>query len=233
MSSGPSALPINDYEDNIGKFHKEEAERSPEIQIDKETEETFSEEAEEPIDDFDSDSEDIQLPDNITYSISHADPLCIKFNELLEKGVIERSPILYKHINDVVEIFSDRFHKYDDDVLEFFNTTAYLGGRSTVNFIRGPMCYRKGQRGVATNIFKSIINLGGPLEPTRAKKQAGYSTSSGVIKLLSLCQLKLSTYQRDVSTFFIYNDLVGVVPSVLSNYDNALKPAIEFDLYKK
>ena len=95
------------------------------------------------------------------------------------------------------------------------------------------MCYRKGQRGVATNLFNSIINLGGPLEPTRAKKQAGYSTSSGVIKLLSLCQLKLSTYQRDVSTFFIYNDLVGVVPSVLSNDGNALKPAIELDLYKK
>ena len=33
--------------------------------------------------------------------------------------------------------------------------------------------------------------------------------------------------------FFIYNDLVGVVPSVSSNDGNALKPAIEFDLYKK
>ena len=67
------------------------------------------------------------------------------------------------------------------------------------------------------NLFESEINLGGPSEPTRPKKQAGYCTSSGVIKPLSLCQLKLSTYQRDVSTFFIHNNLFGVVPSVLSN----------------
>ena len=150
----------------------------------------------------------------------------------MDKGVIERSGILYKHINDVVEIFFDRFHKYDNDVLEFFNTIAYLGGRSTVNLIRGPLCCEKGQHGVAANLFEREINLGGPSEPTRAKKQTEYSTSSGVIKRLSLSQLNLSTYQGGVSTFFIYNGLVGVVLSVLSNDGNALKPAIEFDLYK-
>ena len=46
--------------------------------------------------DLDIDSEDMQSRDNITYSISHASPLCIKFNELLGKGVVERSYILYK-----------------------------------------------------------------------------------------------------------------------------------------
>ena len=55
----------------------------------------FSEEIVGPID-LDIDSEDMQSRDNITYSISHADPLCIKFNELLGKGVVERSYILYK-----------------------------------------------------------------------------------------------------------------------------------------
>ena len=54
----------------------------------------------------------------------------------MEKGVIETSGILYKHINDAAEISFNRFHKYNDDVLEFFNATAYLGGRSTVNFVR-------------------------------------------------------------------------------------------------
>ena len=98
---------------------------------------------ERPINDLDSDSEDMQLPDNITYSISHADPLCIKFNELLEKGVIETSGILYKHVNDAAEISFSRFHKYKDDVLEFFNVAAYLGGRSTVNFIRDSKCCGK------------------------------------------------------------------------------------------
>ena len=73
-------------------------------------------------------------------------------------------------------------------------------------------------------MFKSEINLGGPSEPTRAKKKAGYSASSYVIKPLSLYQLKLATYQTDVCTLFVYNDLVGVVPSVLSNDGNSLKP---------
>ena len=146
----------------------------------------------------------------------------------MDKGVIERSGILYKHINGVVEIFFDRFHKYDNDVLEFFNTTAYLGGRSTVNLIRGSLCCEKGQHGVAANLFEREINLSGPSEPTRAKKQTEYSTSSGVIKRLSLSQLNLSTYQGGISTFFIYNGLVGLVLSVLSNDGNA----IEFDLYK-
>ena len=99
MNSGPSALTVNDYDDDIRKFDKEETGRCTEIPIDKETGEIFSKETQEPIDDADSDSEGIQLPDNITYIISHADPLCIKFNELLEKGVIERSGILfYKNI---------------------------------------------------------------------------------------------------------------------------------------
>ena len=117
MNSRPSTLPISIYDDDIRKFDEKETERSTEIQIDKETEEIFSKETEEPKDDCDSD--DIQLPDNITYSISHADPLCIEFHELLEKGVIERSGILYKHIIDIVEIFFDIFHKYDNDVLSF------------------------------------------------------------------------------------------------------------------
>ena len=201
MNSRPPIFPINDYEDNIGKFDEEKTECSTKIKIDKETEGIFSEKTEGPIDDLHSELEDIQLPDNINYSIIRADPLCIKFNGILEKGVIERSGILYKHINDVVEIFFDRFHKYDDDALEFFSMIAYLGGRSTVSFVGGPMCCGKKQHGVSANLFESEVNLGGPSEPTRAKKQAGYSTSLGVIKLLSLCQLKLSTYQRDVSTF--------------------------------
>ena len=106
--------------------------------------------------DLDIDSEDMQSRDNITYSISHADPLCIKFNELLGKGVVERSYILYK-----LEIFFDRFYKYDDDVFEFFHKIVYLGSQSTVNSIRGSMCYEKGQRDVAANFFEGEINLGG------------------------------------------------------------------------
>ena len=88
MNSRPSSLPINNYEDDIGKFDEEETKLSTKIQIGKDTKEIFSKETGEPIDDLDSDSEDMQLPDNFTCSISYAYPLCIKSNELLEKGVI-------------------------------------------------------------------------------------------------------------------------------------------------
>ena len=54
MNSRPSTLPISIYDDDIGKFDEKETERSTETQIDKETEEIFSEETEEPKDDCDS-----------------------------------------------------------------------------------------------------------------------------------------------------------------------------------
>ena len=31
------------------------------------------------------------------------------------------------------------FNKYDPEVVKFFNTITYLGGKRTANFIRGPM----------------------------------------------------------------------------------------------
>ena len=51
------------------------------------------------------------------------------------------------------------------------------------------MCCRKG-RGVAASFSESETNLSGLSEPTKAKEQAECCTSSGVIKPLSLCQLK-------------------------------------------
>lgn len=33
----------------------------------------------------------------------------------------------------------DPFHPYDREVIEFFNTLTYLGGKAKTCFIRGPM----------------------------------------------------------------------------------------------
>jgi len=71
--------------------------------------------------------------------VETADPLCVKLNDLIKRGQIPKERILYRYLNDVVEIMYNPFHKYDPEVIEFFNTITYLGGKCTANFIRGPM----------------------------------------------------------------------------------------------
>ena len=68
--------------------------------------------------------------------------LCYKFDNLIRRGLIDKNGILYKYLMDVVEIFYDRWHQYDNDVIEFFNSIRHPGGRRTVNFICGPHAYR-------------------------------------------------------------------------------------------
>lgn len=47
--------------------------------------------------------------------------------------------IFYKVVNDHVEIVYDPFHPYVREVIEFFDTITYLGGKATASFMRGPM----------------------------------------------------------------------------------------------
>ena len=54
--------------------------------------------------------------------------------------------------NDNVEFFINSKHEFDPEVVEFFSTIEYLGGRKTLNFIRGPMFYKQGKG------FKRLIN---------------------------------------------------------------------------
>lgn len=66
--------------------------------------------------------------------VENADPLCVKLNDLIRRGKISKERILYRYLNDTVEIMYKSC-----EVVEFFSTITYLGGRRTANFIRGPM----------------------------------------------------------------------------------------------
>lgn len=55
----------------------------------------------------------------------------------------------------------DPNHKYDEQVVEFFNSVKFLGGERTVNFIRGPMWHGCGSGGIF-NPESAKLNLGGP-----------------------------------------------------------------------
>lgn len=162
------------------------------------------------------------------YSVDKADPLCFKFDDLIRRGLIPKNGILYKYLTDVIEIYYDRCHEYDREVVEFFNTIRHLGGRRTVNFIRGPMNIGQGKKGSMQDKFSCKMNLGGPSESVCNKEQAGYTVRSGVIKPLNLAHYALAT-KRDQNVPFLASPIVNVIPCAFSNDGNAIKPSIEFD----
>ena len=172
---------------------------------------------------------DFDQDDNtsLQYGVEMADPVCIKLNDLIRRGKIDRSRILYKFLNDVVEIYYNPLHEYDRDVIEFFNTITYLGGRKVACFIRGPMNRSEGRGSHLDPANEKLINLGGPSYKTCLKHQAGYTNEPGVWKPLSLGQLQLMQIFRCVS--IIKTNYLTVYPCSLANDGTAIKPAIEFD----
>lgn len=128
----------------------------------------------------------------VAVEVENADPVCVKLNDLIQRAKVSKNQILYKYLKDVIEVYYDPRHEYDKDVIEFFNTRSYLVGRRTTNMIRGPMFAGQG-RGSVHDIDNCRVNSGGPSEETCRKKQAGYTTKSGVMKNLSKSFLKLSS----------------------------------------
>lgn len=159
--------------------------------------------------------------------VEEADPVCIKIQDLLRRGKLSKDKIFYKYLNDVLEIMYNPFHQYDQEVVEFFNTITYLGGKRTACFIRGPMNVGDGRNSHVSCLSEKKMNLGGPSETVCAKHQAGYTPESGVIKPLSLghmALLKNSKAERLIET-----SKLSVIPCALANDGTALKPTIEFD----
>ena len=113
-------------------------------------------------------------------SLAAADDVCIKLDKLIQKGIISRDKIMYKYLKDTVEALIKYDHEYDQEVIEFFNTIEYLGGGSTVNFLRGPMYHGQG-RGGEKKAEDAAFNLAGPSKRTRDKLRGGYTTKSGVL----------------------------------------------------
>ena len=89
----------------------------------------------------------------LAYSISQADPMCFKLDQMIRKGTIDKNGILYKLLDNTIEISVNRFHKYDIEVIEFFKTLEYLGGNRTASFVRGPMRVGMKKNEASTNIL--------------------------------------------------------------------------------
>ena len=127
----------------------------------------------------------------------------------------------------MIEIHYDPFHEYDKDVIEFFNTITYLGGRRVACFIRGPMSFNEGRGSHIDTEKEKRMNLGGPSYRTCLKRQAGYTNEPGVWKPLSLGQLELMKNFKALT--MVETNVLTVYPCALGNDGTSLKPAIEFD----
>ena len=136
-------------------------------------------------------------------------------------------------MHDTVEIFYKNRHQYHLDVVEFFSTITYLGGRSTFNFVRGPMFFGQGAS-FEHNFYDVRMNLGGPSETTCNKNRTAFTTKSEVLKSLSLLQLKLLT--KNTSNFakaLLSNDILTVFSCSYRNDGTAIKAAVEYDSASK
>ena len=163
----------------------------------------------------------------IAISVQEADPVCRRLDRLIKTGQIPKDKIFYKYFSDVVEILYNPLHRYDEDVKEFFATLTYLGGKSTYYMIRGPMLIGTGHSSSA----ELKMNLGGPSGETLRKRQAAYTTMSGVLKCLSLLNYKLTSCENSSTKAapLIENESLLVYPAAIGNNGTALKPAIQFD----
>ena len=58
----------------------------------------------------------------IAISVQEADRVCRQLDRLIKTGQIPKDKIFYKYLSDVVKIFYNPLHRYDEDVKEFFAT---------------------------------------------------------------------------------------------------------------
>lgn len=161
-------------------------------------------------------------------SLAAANDVCIKLDKLIQSGIIPKDRIMYKYLKDTVEVLIKYDHEYDREVIEFFNTIEYLGGGSTVNFLRGPMYHGQG-RGGEKHAEDAAFNLGGPSKRTRDKLRGGYTTKSGVLKDLQLAFMTLATEETSNVQPLVETDAVKVIGVALENDGTFLKPGIQFD----
>ena len=97
--------------------------------------------------------------------MDQTDKVSVRLDQLLREGKISKDQIFYKYFSDAVAKFYDKQHTYDVDVIEFYSTIMYLGGRRTFNFLPGPTLYSQGRLNDGNRDFNKMrMNLGGPSE---------------------------------------------------------------------
>ena len=154
---------------------------------------------------------------------------------MLRNGQTKKDRIFFKYLKDTVEFFINPKHEFNPEVVELFSTTEYLGGSKTLSFIRGPMLYKQGKGFRSKEDLANVkMNLGGPSLKTCQKHNTDFTTTSKIIKHLSMTNLKLMVNEmmNSIISLIDTSDL-KIVPCAYSTDGNALKPAVEYDPLSK
>ena len=78
-------------------------------------------------------------------------------------------------------------------------------------------------------MLKMQYLISGALKRTRDKLRGGYTTKSGVLKVLQLAFVALATDETTNVQPFLQTNAVKVIGVSLENHGTALKPGIQFD----
>ena len=114
-------------------------------------------------------------------------------------------------------------------MIEFFNTIRHLGGESTVNFVRGPAWHGQGRKGKGH--FEGGTKRGnfhGPSSATCAKRQAGYTVKSGVLRDLVTTMITLSDKSTNAKPL-VHTPVAKVFPVAIADDGTTLKAGLRFD----
>lgn len=154
-------------------------------------------------------------------------------NDLIQSGKLHKDCFYYKFVNNAVKYAlvdwsRKNDFKWDEDVLELFQTIKYLGGAATVKFVHGPSHHGTGRGGIK-QLSLSNANLGGPSDNFLRKGQSGYTPFSGVFKGLLEPFLVLVFDGPNPSTPVISTNVVQTLACVMALDGTALKPCIQFD----
>ena len=163
--------------------------------------------------------------------IDQIDEVAVRLDQLLREGKVSKDQIFSKYLSDTVAKFYNKQHTYDADVIEFYSTIMYLGGRRTFNFLRGSMFYDQGRVNNGNRDFDKIpMNLGGPSESLCLRQNTAFTCKSAILKSLNLLQLMvLSNDPNEGKKSLISNSKLIVFACCSNNDGTALKASVEFD----
>lgn len=139
--------------------------------------------------------------------IDQADIPCVKLNKLIKTGKIQKDRIFYKFMNDVVQEMYDLFHPYDREVIDFFNTITYLGGKATTCFIRGPMNFGNG---------KDSAHLITKHHQNDLQKSVKFMTFQMSLLVLIIGKVHIRSHIQELSGVWAFN-LIDVLTGIIES----------------
>ena len=93
------------------------------------------------------------------FSMDKMDEVAVRLDQLLREDKVSKGQIFYKYLSNTVVKFYDKQHTYDADVIEFYSTIMYVGGRKIFNFLRGPMFYSQGRMNDGNSTLLKYIGV--------------------------------------------------------------------------